>query len=299
VAVETMSNQLREMMGGSLRPSDPRRFLVEAMIGAMTADGVADRRELEVLRGQLADHDLFSGLPDSAADMLIDMGTEAIRFAGEGTRRVGAIAKGLPSRTHRLAAYGMACEVSAAEGGIDAAEQRYLESLRAALSIGERESAVILEGARAGRAMAALEQRVQRLREMWPVLIDCFALHLSAEHPPAEAETIRRVLAELPDVTALPDEIDTAARRSLRDVAARCADLPGELSRLSGELPFPMDRYWCAVYLMMAERAFGRDQWPAVPFFCQLQQSFGLTDVEMERAAQDARLLPPLTSLAT
>jgi uncharacterized tellurite resistance protein B-like protein len=293
-----MSNQLREMMGGSLRPSDPRRFLVEAMIGAMNADGHADRSELEVLRHQLAAHDLFAGLPESAADMLIDMGTEAIRFAGDGARRVGAIAKGLPSRTHRLAAYAMACEVSAADGGIDDAEGRYLESLRAALSIGERESQVLLEGARGGRAMAALEQRVGRLRELWPVVIDCLALQLAAERTPTEvdAESIRAVLSELPDVTALPDEVDAAVQRSLRDAGARCAQLPAELSRLAGSVPYPMDRYWCAVYLMMVERARGRDQWPAVPFLCQLQQSFGLTDVEMERASQDARLLPPLAS---
>ena len=45
-----MERNIRSLLGGGLRPNDPRRFLIEAMIGAMTADredsadGVVDPR---------------------------------------------------------------------------------------------------------------------------------------------------------------------------------------------------------------------------------------------------------------
>ena len=51
-----MEKRLRESLGGTLKPGDPRRFLIEVMIGAMHADGVVDSREMETLRRLLRDH---------------------------------------------------------------------------------------------------------------------------------------------------------------------------------------------------------------------------------------------------
>src|SRR5262245_36199578 len=99
-----MEKRARDVMGGGLRPNDPRRFLIEAMIGAMHADGAVDQRELAVLHRHLGEHDLFAGLPEAAAKTLVELATDAVRFAASPTARVSAIAKGLPSRIHRLAA---------------------------------------------------------------------------------------------------------------------------------------------------------------------------------------------------
>ena len=105
---------MKDLLGGGLKPNDPRRFLIEAMVGAMNADGVVDPREP---RRSSADreHPLFQGLGAAAARTLIDLSNDAIRFAGSALGRAPAIAKGLPARIHRLAAYGMAAEVAAAD----------------------------------------------------------------------------------------------------------------------------------------------------------------------------------------
>mgnify|MGYP001562420532 FL=1 len=126
---------VRDMMGGGLRPSDPRRFLIESMICAMNADGAIDPRELEALHKQLQEHDLFAGLSDQAAKMLIDVATDAVKFAGSSVARCAAIAKGLPSRIHRLTAYAMACEICGADTDISSKEQQFLEALRGATRV--------------------------------------------------------------------------------------------------------------------------------------------------------------------
>ena len=40
-----VERSVKELLGGGLRPNDPRRFLIEAMVGAMNADGLVDPRE--------------------------------------------------------------------------------------------------------------------------------------------------------------------------------------------------------------------------------------------------------------
>jgi hypothetical protein len=40
-----MDRSISDLLGGSLRPNDARRFLIEAMVGAMRADGNVDARD--------------------------------------------------------------------------------------------------------------------------------------------------------------------------------------------------------------------------------------------------------------
>src|SRR5690242_1465316 len=98
----SMERSVKELLGGGLRPNDPRRFLIEAMIGAMSADGVADARETAAIEKQIATHPLFHGLGAGAARTLIDLSNDAIKFAGTPLGRAPAIAKGLPARIHRV-----------------------------------------------------------------------------------------------------------------------------------------------------------------------------------------------------
>ena len=125
---------VRDLIGGALRPNDPRRFLIEAMIGAMNADGVVDPRERAVIERHIKAHDLFAGLGAPAAEMLVDLANDAIRISGA-LARTTSIAKGLPARIHRLAAFGMAAEVAAADEQLVEGELRFLEALRIALRI--------------------------------------------------------------------------------------------------------------------------------------------------------------------
>src|SRR5262245_50455004 len=110
-----MRRSVRNLLSGGLKPNDPRRFLIEAMVCAMTADGAIDPRETQAMELQIANHALFQGLGIEAARTLIELSSDAIRFAGSSVARAPAIAKGLPARVHRLAAFGMAAEVAAVD----------------------------------------------------------------------------------------------------------------------------------------------------------------------------------------
>src|SRR5438045_9133173 len=110
-----MDRSVRDLLGGGLKRNDPRRFLIEAMVGAMSADGHVDPREAAAMQQQISSHPLFEGLGPTAARTLIDLSTDAIQFAGGAIGRTPAIAKGLPARIHRLAACGMAADTRAAD----------------------------------------------------------------------------------------------------------------------------------------------------------------------------------------
>jgi uncharacterized tellurite resistance protein B-like protein len=113
---------LRKMFSGKVGPDDPRRFLVEAMLGAMEADGEVMEEEMATLEGNLGNHPLFEGLSNEELSRMTDVAADAIREAGGGKARADAIAKGLPSRSQRLAAYSMACEVCVADNHLAQSE---------------------------------------------------------------------------------------------------------------------------------------------------------------------------------
>ena len=56
-----MERSVKGLLGGGLRPNDARRFLIEAMIGAMNADGVVDPRESAAVERQIATHPAVPG----------------------------------------------------------------------------------------------------------------------------------------------------------------------------------------------------------------------------------------------
>src|SRR5215468_10541821 len=99
-----MERSVKGLLGGGLRPNDPRRLLIEAMVGAMNADGVTDPRELQQIESQIASNPLFRGLSPKNLPTLVELATDAIQYAGSAIARSPAIAKGLPARIHRLAA---------------------------------------------------------------------------------------------------------------------------------------------------------------------------------------------------
>src|SRR5262245_57060663 len=121
-------NILSKMYGGSLKPNDPRRFLVESIVGMMQADGVITQDELDALDRNLQEHEVFGGLTPDLTKILIDMAKESIAFAGSPRRRVPYMAKGLPSRSHRMAAYAVACEVGLADE-LSPVEELYLKDM--------------------------------------------------------------------------------------------------------------------------------------------------------------------------
>jgi len=283
--------RLRESLGGSLRPSDPRRFLIEAMVGAMHADGTVDERETRTLRRLLAEHDLFAALPRDVAEMLIQLGTDAISFAGGAERRVATIAHSLPGRTHRMAAYAMACEVCAADQVVADSELRYLDALRRSLAVSEREHAELLDAARNKHAMALLEQKVERFREQVPLIVDCFVLRRLSAGPLERdhCNQIRMVLGSISDIDVLPEVIEQEVERAYRS-SPTWSSVDDELVRVADEMHEPADRYWTAVYLLVSELARGCTSWREIDFLARLQRAFALEDAGMDAAEANARL---------
>ena len=289
-----MERSVRGLLGGGLRPNDARRFLIEAMIGAMNADGVVDPRETAAVERQIATHPLFQGLGGAAARTLIDLSNDAIRFAGNAFGRVPAIAKGLPARIHRLAAFGMAAEVAAADQQLVDGELQFLEALRFALRIAPLESEALVEHARGGHLTEYLDDRYQRIKSLIPVACEVFALRALSRGMANDDERfrIRDFFAAIPDLALAKDELDTELYRAFRRPRAADAQVFSELYQVAGALPDPVDRYWMVVYTLVAELPATVPSWRVIPFTGVIQAAFRIIDPDMELAVVDALTFP-------
>jgi hypothetical protein len=286
---------VKDMLGGGLRPSDPRRFLIEAMICAMNSDGVADAREMQVVERQIAQHPLFQGLPANAARTLIDLSNDAIKFAGGALGRAPAIAKGLPARIHRLTAYGMAAEVALADNTLHQGEITFLEGLRIALRIAPLESGQLINAARAHQLAAYLDDRYLRIKNLIPIAAEVFALRALARGMATDDQRfrVRDFFLVIPDLQLKKDELDSELYRAFRRPRAPDAQVFGELSRVASGLNDPVDRYWMVVYTLVAELPATVPSWRVIPFMGVMQAAFQITDTDMELAVVDALTFPP------
>jgi hypothetical protein len=289
-----MERSVKDLLGGGLRPNDPRRFLIEAMIGAMHSDGFADPREQAAMQRQIAQHPLFTGLAPAAARTLIDLSNDAIQFAGGAVSRAPAIAKGLPARIHRLAAFGMAAEVAVADERLVDGELYFLEALRIALRISPREAEDVIRHARGGQLSHYLDDRYARVKTLVGVAAEVFALRALA-HAKATDEhrhQVRDFFAAIPDLALPAEELESELYRAFRRPRAPDAQVYGELSRVAQSLPDPVDRYWIVVYTLVAEMPATVPSWRVIPFMGVMQAAFQITDTDMELAVVDALTFP-------
>jgi hypothetical protein len=288
-----MAQNVNDLMGGSLRPNDPRRFLIEAMIGAMSSDGEVTPAEQTVIERQLSTHPLFHGL-GSAARTLIDLSHDALRFSGGAIARTAAIAKGLPARIHRLAAYGMAAEVAVADRRLAEGELAFLEALRVTLRISALEAGQIVQAAQAGQVSAFLDDRYLRIKNLIPTACEVFALRALARGLATDDQrfAVRDLFAAIPDLALSSDELGAELYRAFRRPRAPDAQVFGELSRLAATLHDPVDRYWIVVYTLVAEVPATIPSWRVIPFVGVLQAAFQIIDADMELAAMDALTFP-------
>jgi uncharacterized membrane protein YebE (DUF533 family) len=173
-------NLVSKIYGGSLRPADPRRFIVEAIVGAMQADGVITQAELDILESSLAEHEIFSGLTPEATRLLIDIAKESIAFLGSPVRRIRFMAAALPSRTHRMAAFAVAAEIALADGEAPA-EVMYLRALKNQFLLSDEEAKAIHEAARKRRGMTEVEDRTRKMLAQVPTFVECMALMAASD----------------------------------------------------------------------------------------------------------------------
>jgi uncharacterized tellurite resistance protein B-like protein len=282
------------LLGGTLRPNDPRRFLIEAMIGAMMADGAVSPSEQAVMETTIAQHPLFSGLGAAASRTLIDLSMDAIQFAGGSLARVQAIAKGLPARIHRIAAYGMAAEIVAADHRLEDGELSYLEGLRLALRISPLEAESIVQAAQRGELEPFVADRYLRVKSMITVAAEVFALRALARGMANDAHRfeVRDFFVAIPDLALTRDELDSELYRAFRRPRAPNAEVFGELARVAKSLPDPVDRYWMVVYALVAEMPATVPSWRVIPFVGVMQAAFQIVDTDMELAVVDALTFP-------
>jgi uncharacterized tellurite resistance protein B-like protein len=289
-----VERSVKDLLGGGLRPNDPRRFLIEAMVGAMNADGSVDAREQAIMHKVVAEHPLFQGLGTTAARTLVELSTDAIKFAGSAVARTPAIAKGLPARIHRLAAFGMAAEVAVADQQVVAGEIAFLEALRVALRISPLEAEGIVHVASAGQLAAFLDDRYLRVKSMISVAAEVFALRALARAMATDDHRfkVRDFFVAIPDLAFSRDELDTELYRAFRRPRAPDAQVFTELSRVAQALPDPVDRYWMVVYTLVAEPPSTVPSWRVIPFIGVMQAAFHITDTDMELAVVDALTFP-------
>jgi uncharacterized tellurite resistance protein B-like protein len=281
------------MFSGGITTEDPRRFIIEAMLGAMEADGDVTEEEMNVLEKNLDEHELFQGLTGDERSRLVDLAADAIRESGGGNSRAGSIAKGIPSRSHRLTAYAMACEVCVSDADLPEAEINYLDALQKALGLSDEESRELFEGARARSGLKTVEEKASVMRDMMPRFVDCMALMAAADGEVHEDEMagVRSVLRNIPDMAVLTrEELDDAIQSSFERIRGK--DVAEELGKISETIKAPSDRYWTTVYMMIIARADGRTDWREVRFLQSARKHFDLADPAMDQAMETASMFP-------
>ncbi len=286
-----MTHFIRRIYGGGLRPNDPRRLLVEAMVAAMRADGTIDPREMRVLEDNISEHDLFGGLDQESAKALIEMANESLDLAGSSVKRVDAIARGLPSRAHRLAAYAVACEVCLADAQIAPPEQQYLDALRQALLIDDEEARRIEEAARQRKGMLVVEGMTREIAALVPRFIDCMALMAAADGVVRddERQAIRDVLRGIGDMATVGDQqLDELIEQSFARIGGGSVIV--QIEGMAREIRGSADRYWATVYIMVVALVEGWNSIRQVRVISAVKESFGLTTNQMTRAMENARL---------
>lgn len=288
-----MTKRARETFSGPLRTNDPRRFLVEAMLGAMASDGAVDDRELAVMHRHLEEHEMFSGLSERNQAVLLQLAREALTFAGSAMARIPAIAIGLPGRLHRVTALAMSCEIVVADDVIDDAERSYLEALRLALRIAPHELTEIFTAAQEHRSARDLDSRMARLRELVPSVVELFALRSLTllKLTPDHRAQVRTLLCALPDMALREDELAGLVEQAYGRMHVDL-DVEAALAKIAQKVQDRIDRYWIVVYVMCAEPPGSPAHWRTNHFITWLQRVFGLGDGYLELAAADAAGFP-------
>lgn len=284
---------LRKMFSGGITAEDPRRFIIEAMLGAMEADGDVTEEEMDVLEKNLEEHELFSSLTGDERSRLVDLAADAIRDSGGGAKRVKAMAEGMPSRTHRLTAYAMACQVCVSDADLPETEINYLDALQRGLGVDEGEARELFDAARSQSGLKTVEEKATAMRELMPRFVDCMALMAAADEEvhEDEMEGVRAVLRNIPDMAVLTrDELDAAIEKSFQRIEGK--DINAELADIAGTINNPADRYWTTVYMMIVARSDGRTDWREVRFLQEARKHFGLSDFQMDQAMDTAAMFP-------
>ncbi|MFO0557717.1 MAG: DUF533 domain-containing protein [Polyangiales bacterium] len=284
---------LRTMFGSGLTENDPRRYLVEAMVAAVEADGQVTDAELATLHEKLEKNEAFASLSPDARERLVDQAADAVEAAGGGRNRVEAMAKGLPSRAEKLLAYTLACDVCVADDDLAEKEIAFLEALQGALGIPDEEAQGIFEAARKGSAVLTIEERAGKIRALIPRFLEAMALMTVADGKidDSETERIEMVLAHIADMRALSEsELHDEVVAAFDRVGSR--DVGEVLGEIAASITNPTDRFWTTTYMMIISVADKDEDWQELALLGRAQKAFGLTSAQMDAAMKIALQFP-------
>ncbi len=283
--------ELRSALSGALRARDVRRYFVEVMVAAMNADGVVDERELHTLERILDEHELFCALPPHVAQQLIKAATDAFEFTRDVHARIEVIARNLTSRSHRLFAFAMACEVVAADADIADSERAYLVGLREGLKLTKAEHSKLLDAARHAGAMRQAEKLGRTIARYIPALVDVCIVRSVLVHNPG-SQRLLTTICDLPDMAAHADGIAVQVERA----AAGGFDwsITERLKAVADAQPQAVDRYWVCTYALAVDVMCGRHGQRAPFFSGTLQRAFNMSNRMLNEASQHANALAGL-----
>lgn len=284
---------LRKMFSGQVKTDDPRRFLIETMLGAMEADGDVTEDEMATFQGNLESHQLFEGLSGEEISRLVDLAADSIREAGGGKARLPDIAKALPSRSQRLTAYTMACEICVADRELAEPEIEYLDATQHAFGLADDEAREVFEAARKHSGLLTLDEKSEKMKVLMPRFVECMALIAAADGEVHHEERlgIRAVLRNIPDMAVLTaTELDRSIDTALDAVHGK--DPLQELGKIAQVIEGMPDRYWTTVYTMIVALADGKTDWREVKFLESMRGAFGLNENQMDVAMTTAKQFP-------
>lgn len=284
---------LRTMFGSGLSADDPRLFLVEAMVGAIDADGEVTDAELDALHAKLDTHELFSQLSKDAKERLVDGAADAIEAAGSARNRVDAIAKGLPSRTERELAYTLACEMTVADNDLAEKEIAYLELLQTALGLPDDAAKELFESVRSRSAVLTIEERMESVKKLIPSFIDSMCLLTLADGTvdDREIDGIQSVLKHLADMRTMSEEaLHDEVVASFDRLEGKDVDLA--IRDIAAAIDAPSDRFWTVTYMMIVAISDGVKDWQELGMLARFQKAFGLDAKSMDAAMKIASQFP-------
>jgi hypothetical protein len=283
-----------DVFAGPIRSNDPRRYFMEAMIGAVRADGVASREELAELQRHIGNHALLSGLAPQTVNTMLQMASESIDFAGGSLARVPAIARGLSFRVHRMVAFALACEICTIDSIVVDAERRFIEDLRVALRVSALETEAITFAIERGRTAQFLLDRIARIQSLMPVACELFSIRALTKMQMHDDQrfAIRDYFRSIIDLSSAEEEIDGHLYQCFRKPRNSTNPVPDQLTAVAQLLPDPVDRYWMTVYALAAEPVAQQANWRTNPFTGLLQNAFQLAEQDMLFATQDAQTFP-------
>lgn len=253
----------------------------------MAVDGNIHEGELASMQKHLDEHEMFAGLTERHHAVLLEIARDAIAFS-DPIARIPAIAKGLPSRLHKLAALSMACEVVVADTFIDESEIRYLKLLRRALRLDSHDFETIFLAAREKRSAKELDGRLAHLRGLVPYIVELFALRsLSlAVLNPTHRTQVLDLLKALPDIEVDAEELTKLVERAYGRMHF-ALDIDAEIQKIASVMLSPADRYWSIVYLMCADTV-NAPHWRNDRFLVSVQRAFNIEPADLDLAPGDA-----------